>query len=122
MWLFAQAWTEFLYLDLVGLLGFKTVSQMIKRTKTRSIQAREDTVTRVVSAAETACAFYPKPAKCLQRSAVVTRLLRRHGVDARLIIGCHLPPLQAHAWVEVDGGIISDYQDGLEHYRELDRW
>jgi hypothetical protein len=122
MWLTLQAWGEFLYMDLVGLLGFRTVSRVIKRTRTRDLPFTHGTVARVVDAAETACAFYPKSVKCLQRSAVVTRLLRRNGVTADMVIGCHLPPLKAHAWVEVAGDIVSDYQDGLEYYRVLDRW
>src|SRR5687768_12985313 len=114
MWLTLQAWGEFLYVDLVGLFGFRTVSRVVKNTKTRPSTFTASTVSSVVDAAETACAFYPKPAQCLQRSAVVTRLLRKRGVAADMVIGCHLPPLKAHAWVEVAGAIVSDYQDGLE--------
>jgi hypothetical protein len=70
----------------------------------------------------TACLYYFKPAMCLQRSAVVTRLLRRRGIAAQLVIGCLPAPIASHAWVEVAGQVVSDHRPGLEHYRVIDRW
>jgi hypothetical protein len=75
-----------------------------------------------MAALDAACVFYLKPARCLQRSAVATRLLRRRGVDADLVIGYRLPPLRAHAWVEVAGEIVTEDQPGIHFYRVLDKW
>jgi hypothetical protein len=119
--LVAQAWIELLYIDLVGLLGFRAIQRCVSGTRPR-VPARSEPIPAVVAAMQTACALYFKPAPCLQRSAAVVRLLRRRGVLADMVIGCHLPPLQAHAWVEVAGRVVSDYQDGLEFYRVIDRW
>jgi hypothetical protein len=121
-WLAVRAWTELLYLDLVSGRGFRAIQGAVQRTPTRPRPARPDTVTAVVAAVQTAGVLYVKPAPCLQRAAVVTRLLRRCGVPATLVIGCHIPPLRAHAWVEVAGDVISERVDGLEHFRVLDRW
>lgn len=117
-----RAWNELLYMDLVGLRGFHAVQRVVTRTTTRPVRAPGDTVASVVNAMQSACALYAKETKCLQRSAVVTRLLRRRGVPAELVIGCRLPPLTAHAWVEVEGNVVSDYQDDMNHFRVIDRW
>lgn len=121
-WLAAQAWVELLYLDVVGLRGFSAVHQCVSRTRPRAVEATPETITAIVESTKTAIALYFKGAQCLQRSAVVTRLLRRHGVKADMMIGCRVPPLEAHAWVEVAGDVVSDYQDGIEYFRVMDRW
>jgi hypothetical protein len=123
----AMAFGELLYLDVIGLRGFHAVKHCVSQSKQRKqlpppTPPPASTVASVVSAMKLACAFYFKKPQCLQRSAVVTRMLRRQGIDAQMVIGCHLPPLQAHAWVEVAGEVVSDYQSGLEYYRVLDRW
>jgi hypothetical protein len=108
-------------MDLVALRGFRAVCDAVGRTSVRNVDPSDDTVPAVVTAMKKACALYFKPTLCLQRSAVATRLLRRRGVAADLMIGCRLPPLQAHAWVEVAGNVVSDDQDGLRYYRVLDK-
>jgi|SRR5215469_7688250 len=50
--------------------------------------------------------FYWKPVLCLQRSVCTVRLLRKHGVDARLMIGYRPSPFFSHAWVEVNGRVV----------------
>lgn len=121
-WLAAQAWKELIYMDVVSLGGFRAIERSVKRMPTRPGNPTPETVTDVVEAMRTAVALYFKSAKCLQRSAVVTRLLRRRGVKAGMVIGCHLAPMASHAWVEVAGDVVSDYQDGLEHMHVVDRW
>jgi hypothetical protein len=75
-----------------------------------------------MNAVTTACILYPRSSRCLQRSAVVTRLLRRRGVTAELVIGCHPSPLRAHAWVEVAGKVVSDDTPYVRYMQVLDRW
>jgi Transglutaminase-like superfamily len=49
-------------------------------------------------------ALLPGDARCLARSLVLTRLLARRGISARLVIGTSTgPDFIAHAWVEHDG-------------------
>jgi hypothetical protein len=122
MWLVLQAWTEFVYVDLVGRFGFQALQRLVTRTPTRPGPVPPARLTAVVEAVRTAGALYIKPAQCLQRATVATRLLRRHGVPAALVIGCRLPPLSSHAWVEVAGDVVSDDRPDLAFYRVLDRW
>jgi hypothetical protein len=121
-WLTVRALTEYVYVDLVGLAGFRTLQRVVTHTPTRTRATPAATPGDVIEAVTRAGLWYFKSAKCLQRSAVVTRLLRRHGVAAELLIGCHIAPLQAHAWVEVEGQVVSDHLEGLEFFHVLDRW
>lgn len=118
----AEAWAELLYMDVVGLGGFRAIHRSVIRTPVRSIQPAPDAVSDVVQAMTNAVTVYFKHAKCLQRSAAVARLLRRRGVRADVVIGCHLAPLKAHAWVEVAGDVVSDYETGVEFMKVVDRW
>jgi hypothetical protein len=46
----------------------------------------------------------PGDTRCLTRSLVLTRLLARRGIPAKLVIGaCAKPSFSAHAWVEQAG-------------------
>lgn len=53
-----------------------------------------------------ATCFYWKPVLCLQRAVCTVRLLRRHGIAARLVIGYRPSPFFSHAWVEVEGRVV----------------
>ena len=53
-----------------------------------------------------ATCFYWKPVLCLQRAVCTVRMLRRHGIAARLVIGYRPSPFFSHAWVEVDGRVV----------------
>ena len=53
-----------------------------------------------------ATCFYWKPVLCLQRAVCTVRLLRRHGIYARLVVGYRPSPFFSHAWVEVDGRVV----------------
>ena len=53
-----------------------------------------------------ATCFYFKPVLCLQRAACTVRLLRKHSVKARLVIGYRPSPFFSHAWVEVNGRVV----------------
>lgn len=101
-------WELCLY-DLVNsVLGFRAVHWLTaRRSRCRRIPAPEleAVVPRIVSAAS---AFYWKPVLCLQRSVVAAKVLRKHGVDAEVVIGCHAAPFAGHAWVEVAGRVIND--------------
>jgi transglutaminase superfamily protein len=62
----------------------------------------------VGSALDLACCFYPKKVLCLQRSAVLVKMLRQNGVPAQMMIGAQKLPFKAHAWVEVNGKAFND--------------
>jgi len=75
----------------------------------------------VADAVELACSFYPRRAFCLLRSSVLTRLLRQRGIRAEMVIGVRRSPLEAHAWVEVNGSVLNDRAPIRTMYAVLDR-
>ena len=58
---------------------------------------------------------------CLPRSLAVYWVLRRRGLPSELVMGVKKNPFGAHAWVEVDGDVISDYGDEHTGYIVLMR-
>jgi hypothetical protein len=76
---------------------------------------------RICHAVSIACIWYPKQVFCLQRSAAATKLLRRHGIAAEMVIGAKRIPLRAHAWVEVAGRVVNDKPEVQTDYMVMDR-
>lgn len=118
---FAGAMANLIWLDVCGLAGFRSTQAAVKRVGVATTPSSYDALALVRVAVRDACVFYVKPVHCLQRSAAVTRMLRRRGIQARLIIGCRPAPVASHAWVEVDGKVVWDYMDGLSHFVVIDR-
>jgi hypothetical protein len=55
----------------------------------------------------------PGDTRCLVRSLVLTRLLARRGIQAKLVIGASAGgEFLAHAWVEHDGYPVLNPGDG----------
>ncbi|MGH9712730.1 MAG: lasso peptide biosynthesis B2 protein [Candidatus Acidiferrales bacterium] len=68
---------------------------------------------------ESAAARYlPFRTNCLEQSLVLWWLLRRHGLAAGLKIGARKEAgrFEAHAWVEFEGGMISDMSEEHLHF------
>jgi Transglutaminase-like superfamily len=64
---------------------------------------------RLGSAVVRTLAFLPGDTRCLRRSLVLTQLLARRGISARLVIGARTAPdFLAHAWVEHEGIPVLD--------------
>jgi hypothetical protein len=58
-------------------------------------------------------AFLPGDTRCLTRSLVLTRLLTRRGIQAKVVIGARTAPqFLAHAWVEYEGQPVLFPGDG----------
>lgn len=76
---------------------------------------------RICTAVNRAQVYYPKKAMCLQHSAVITCLLRRHAVPAQMVLAAQEFPPKAHAWVEVSGAVVNDFKQVKTRYRELKR-
>jgi hypothetical protein len=72
-------------------------------------------------ALDLACSIYPVRPLCLQRSAVLVKMLRENGVAAQMVIGAQKLPFKAHAWVEVDGVIVNDRLASTENFLVLER-
>ena len=72
---------------------------------------------KICEAIRSATPFYWKPVRCLQRSTVNVRLMRRKGIPAEVVIGYRAVPFFSHAWVEVAGRVANDspvYQARLQ--------
>jgi hypothetical protein len=80
-----------------------------------------DAIERLCAAVDMACIWYWKEVLCLQRSAATACLLKRSGVDAKMMIGAQQQPFKAHAWVEVDGRVVNDKPYMREMYAVLDQ-
>jgi hypothetical protein len=87
----------------------------------RKVPPTHGAVKKICGAVDVACIWYWKEVLCLQRSAVTTCLLRRHGIPAEMVIGAQQMPLRAHAWVEVEGQVVNDKPYMRDIYAVLDR-
>jgi hypothetical protein len=100
---------------------FNTIYLMVKRWEVAPRAAGSDTIDRVCTVVNYACIWYPKQALCLQRSFVTTYLLRKHGIQAHMVLGAQKLPFKAHAWVEVDGRAINERSNVQATYAVWDR-
>ena len=59
--------------------------------------------------------------KCLDQSLVLRWLLRRQGIDARIVFGARKEDeqMEAHAWVEIEGVPISDDEGEHQQFSPL---
>ena len=119
---FVQAYLQLLLLepylwrgDFVGL--YERVRECPVTGQTLETKA----IHKVCEAMDLACIWYWKQALCLQRSAALTCLLRRHGVTANLVIGVQQMPFRSHAWVEVEGRVFNDKSYVSEMFAVLDK-
>jgi hypothetical protein len=105
--LVCKALLGLLAVDLLGLThNFGKLHRRVSNWPTRS--RRQAHVAQVCHAFNYACVWYPKRVLCLQRSAVLTCLLRGSGIPARMAMGVQSLPFRAHAWVEVDGQPVNE--------------
>jgi hypothetical protein len=114
--------TIFLMKALLRIRGFGPTIEWVRAQVVRvPIATRVDD--KMVSASERmvalACALYPGRAQCLERSLVLYYLLRRQGVDVRLVNGVKVDPFGAHAWVQYRGEPINDVREHVELYTAL---
>jgi hypothetical protein len=117
-----QAWLELAYLDILRIRGFRAMQRAVTQTTTASRGLPVHTAADIAAAVNRASTWYFKAPLCLQRAAVTTRLLRRHGVEAEMLIGYQMPPMSAHAWVEVAGRPVYQELHEAYVYGILDRW
>ena len=117
-----QAYVELVRFDAYLLrANFSALYQCVRASPLLKRSAASPTLDAICSAVDRACVFYPKEVLCLQRSAATTRLLRKHGVPAALVIGAQHIPFRAHAWVEVGGRVVNDKPDVPNTYAVMDR-
>jgi len=107
-WLVFRALCELArYEALICVRGFGCVQRQLSRQSVAKVPAGPELERAVCDAILLATCLYWKPVLCLQRSVCAVRLLRKHGVPARLAIGYRPAPFFSHAWVEVDGRVVN---------------
>lgn len=104
------------------LLPFQTLRRLLVRiTGKKQLQAARVSVSRVVWAVEVVSRYMPG-VKCLARALATQALLRQHSHQAHVRIGVarsQKGQLQAHAWVESQGRIVSGGLKDLWRYTPL---
>jgi hypothetical protein len=91
-----------------GLRGFRAIYRDVERQTVTPRAVAPEAQARGCDAVTLATCLYWKRVYCLQRSAVAARLLKKSGVNARLVIGYRPSPFCSHAWVEVNGRVVND--------------
>jgi hypothetical protein len=75
-----------------------------------------------VAAVEVAARWLPLRTMCIEQGLAAQRLLRRHGIDARLHYGARHHPdggkLEAHVWVSVGGAAVIGGEEAAD-FREI---
>ena len=94
------------YEFVLSLRGSGRILSQLKRQSISVKPVRGDLEKKICDAVLLATCFYWKPVLCLQRAVCTVRLLRKHGIHARLVIGYRPSPFFSHAWVEVDGRVV----------------
>ena len=102
--------------------GFQSLIKKVEDWPTAEPATTDREICRRVRAmVDRAQMYYPKKAMCMQRTAVVTCLLRRRGVPAEMVLGAQEYPTKGHAWAEVGGVVVNDNPGVNTRYRELRR-
>lgn len=117
-----ESWFLLVYFDyLMWNGGFVRVQKELLSEPVRQIRGKEPNAASLSHAMDLACVFYLKRVLCLQRSAALAVLLRRHGWPAEMVIGAQMLPFRSHAWIEVEGKIVNDKPYMTEIFQVLER-
>ena len=117
-----KAYVNLIYFDLYSARrDFAALCDKVRKYPIRTRVVTSERVECICSAVDIACVWYWKKVLCLHRSAVTACLLKGCGVPARLVIGVQQIPFKAHAWVEVNGGVVNDKPYVAEMYAVLER-
>jgi len=121
-----ETFTAFIGLLVFDLLlkfrGFQSLIERVEYWPTAKPRTtNREVCKRVRAMVDRAQMYYPKKAMCLQHSAVVTCLLRRRGVPAEMVLAAQEFPVRVHAWAEVEGMVVNDFQSVRTRHREIRR-
>jgi Transglutaminase-like superfamily len=94
------------YEVVLSLVGSGRILSQLKRQSIVAKATNSELEKAICDAVLLATCLYWKPVLCLQRAVCTVRLLRRHGIYARLVIGYRPSPFFSHAWVEVNGRVV----------------
>lgn len=118
-----RSWCLLLYIDIVmRWRPFRELHHVVRKAPISQAASSARTPHETLSEAmDFACVFYFKRVFCLQRTAALTLLLRRHGWPAQMVIGAQIMPFRSHAWCEVAGVVVNDKPYTSEIYNVLER-
>lgn len=120
--LLPRAFAALLLFDLLGLsYDFARMHEFVCAWRTCTGESDISTATQIMNAVNSACVWYPKRVRCLQRNAVLTCLLRHYGIKAAMVMGAQKFPFRAHAWTEVNGHVINERRDVKSFYLVWER-
>ena len=91
---------------IISLSGSGRILSQLSQQSVSVESCNGESETTICDAVLLATCFYWKPVLCLQRAVCNVRLLRKHGINARLVIGYRPSPFFSHAWVEVNGRVL----------------
>lgn len=97
--------------------GFQKIHRQVATQRVTAIAAVPGMESAICDAVSLAGCFYWRPVLCLQRSYAAAILLRKYGIEGRLVIGYRPAPFFSHAWVEVHGRVVNDssgYKERLQ--------
>jgi len=111
----------FVYSFLLRTRGFPHIRRIVESARPKSKKTCDKNCERgicrqVCRAVDRAQTYLLRQAQCLQRSIVITRLLRAWNINAETVIAAHLMPFKSHAWVELDGEVVSDSPNVQRYY------
>ncbi len=117
------AWLRLAVVDLlVSFGGFPRLHRFMRGIAVRQTE-KAATAEQVCRTLDRAAVHYPRELQCLKRSAAMTWLLRARGYPAAMMFGATVTPFMAHAWVELDGRVISEDERTIRGtYDVLDQW
>jgi hypothetical protein len=98
-------------LRLLGLRQSLGLASRFTRWAPAAESPSSDFLAAIVKQVDTAAAFFPGRALCLEQSLALFVCLRRAGVPVELRIGVQPYPFAAHAWVEYQGNLVGDTHD-----------
>ena len=114
-------WELIRYDLLMACRGLRGVRPKVGRSLSGSLTESVPWETEICDAVRSVTPFYWKPIRCLQRSIVTARLMRRRGIAAEVVIGYQAMPFFSHAWVEVGGRLANDSPSYQKRLQVLER-
>lgn len=73
----------------------------------------------VVQRVKRAALSYRPGARCLPQAVAAARLLRARGYPVKLVVAVRRFPFAAHAWVECDGAVLTDWQGVKDEFTPI---
>jgi hypothetical protein len=117
----AVLWNLLRYDVIFRLRGFQGIYRDVTNLPVSQRQHTPRSEQQLAQAFQIAASLYGKHVRCLQRSAVLVRMLRQRGWAATLVIGYRATPFLGHAWVEIDGKVWNDSSEYQRRLQTLDR-